>query len=54
MDHFLIACLLMGLGIGVDVAIATALRARSLRQQNMTLPWIGGVSLTHTVFPMVG
>jgi MFS family permease len=54
MDHFLIACLLMGLGIGVDVAIATALRARSLRQQNMTLPWIGGVSLTHTLFPMVG
>lgn len=54
MDNFLIACVLMGLGIGLDVAIATALRARSLRQQNMTLLWIAGVSLTHTLFPMAG
>lgn len=54
MDNFFIACSLMGLGIGVDVAIATALRARSLRQQKMTVLWIGGVSLTHTLFPMIG
>jgi len=54
MDNFLIACVLMGLAIGVDVAIATAFRARSLRHQNMTLLWITGVTLTHTLFPMLG
>lgn len=54
LESFLIACLLMGLGIGIDVAIATAVRTQSLRQQNMTYPWITGVTLTHTLFPMAG
>lgn len=54
LESFLIACLLMGLGIGIDVAIATAVRTQSLRQQNMTCPWISGVTLTHTLFPMIG
>lgn len=54
LEHFLTACLLMGAGIGIDVAIATALRTQALRQQKLVWLWIVGVTLTHTLFPMVG
>jgi hypothetical protein len=53
-NDYLLACLIMGLGIGIDVAIATALRAHALQQQKMTYLWIIGVTTTHTVFPMAG
>ena len=51
---FVLASLLMGLGIGTDVAVATAARARQLCHTRVALLWILGVSLTHTVFPMAG
>lgn len=53
-DSFLIACLVMGLGIGIDVAIATGLRSSVLQQQRSVTLWIVGVTATHTVFPMLG
>ena len=53
-DSFLIACLVMGLGIGIDVAIATGLRSSVLQQQRSATLWIIGVTATHTVFPMLG
>lgn len=54
LDSFFQACLLMGLGIGIDVAIATALRTQVLKQQKIIWLWIAGVTLTHTLFPMAG
>lgn len=51
---FVTACLVMGMGIGTDVAIATLLRARQLTTTRTILYWIIGVSLTHTLFPMIG
>lgn len=54
LDSFFQACLLMGLGIGIDVAIATALRTEVLKQQRIVWLWVAGVTLTHTLFPMAG
>lgn len=51
---FIVASLLMGLGIGSDVAIATIARASQLSNLRLAIIWIVGVSFTHTVFPMVG
>ena len=51
---FALASLLMGLGIGFDVVLATVARASQLRTLRMALVWVIGVSLTHTLFPMVG
>ena len=51
---FVSACLVMGIGIGTDVAIATLLRARQLKTTKTILYWVIGVSLTHTLFPMFG
>lgn len=51
---FVLACLIMGVGIGTDVAIATVLRAKHLKTIKMAIYWIIGVSLTHTLFPMFG
>ena len=51
---FIAACLVMGVGIGTDVAIATALRAKQLNTAKIAIVWILGVSLTHTLFPMLG
>ena len=51
---FICASLVMGLGIGTDVAIATVLRAKQLYSLKRAMFWIIGVSLTHTLFPMVG
>jgi hypothetical protein len=48
------ACLVMGLGIGADVALATFLRANAMVNTRMVLFWIFGVTLTHTLFPMIG
>jgi hypothetical protein len=52
--EILCACLIMGVGIGADVALATFLRARSMNNKRTVLFWIFGVTLTHTLFPMVG
>jgi hypothetical protein len=51
---FVLASLLMGLGIGLDVAIATAARAKQLSTIRLASVWIVGVSVTHTIFPMFG
>lgn len=51
---FIMASLLMGLGIGSDVAIATFARSNQLANLRTAIIWITGVSLTHTLFPMLG
>lgn len=51
---FVLASILMGLGIGADVAVATIARADQLRNVRIALVWVVGVSLTHTLFPMLG
>lgn len=51
---FIIASLLMGLGIGADVAVATVARAGQLSTVRVAVIWVVGVSLTHTLFPMLG
>ena len=51
---FAFACLLMGLGIGTDVALATVARAAQLKSMQTIVIWVIGVSLTHTLFPMLG
>ena len=51
---FSFACLLMGIGIGTDVALATLARANQLKSIRTILIWVIGVSLTHTLFPMLG
>lgn len=51
---FVVASLLMGLGIGSDVAIATFARANQLASLRTAVVWIVGVSVTHTLFPMLG
>lgn len=48
------ASILMGLAIGLDAAIATGINAPTINRSSKTLLWIGGITLTHTVFPMVG
>lgn len=53
-NEFLTACLLMGVGIGTDAALATALMAALLKEQDKVRQWILGVTLTHTLFPMAG
>ncbi len=54
MIEFIVLCTLMGLGIGADVGIATMLQARQLQQFNKACFWLVGVTLTHTLFPMLG
>ncbi|NMP30224.1 hypothetical protein HII17_01505 [Thalassotalea sp. M1531] len=51
---FALASVLMGLGIGLDVAIATVARSGQLATFKTAALWVIGVSLTHTLFPMVG
>ncbi|MBU2870396.1 hypothetical protein [Colwellia sp. E2M01] len=51
---FIMASLLMSFGIGSDVAIATFARANQLTSIRTAVIWIVGVSVTHTVFPMLG
>lgn len=54
MTDYLFACLIMGLGIGIDVAIATFMRAHTMHNKRTVLQWVVGVSATHTLFPMAG
>jgi hypothetical protein len=51
---FSFACALMALGIGTDVALATVARANQLQTARSVFVWVLGVSLTHTLFPMLG
>ena len=51
---FIFASVLMGIGIGTDVALATIARAHQLKTTRLILLWVVGVSLTHTLFPMLG
>ena len=52
--EIVMACLVMGLGIGADVALATFLQAKTMGNKRTVLFWIVGVTLTHTLFPMIG
>lgn len=54
MIEMFLACLLMGLGIGIDVALATFIRASSMTDTKTIALWLLGVTLTHTLFPMAG
>lgn len=59
MDNFLLiefipACLLMGLAIGIDAAIATSINATSIKSWRQQLVWVLAISATHTLFPMLG
>lgn len=51
---FVLASTLMGIGIGTDVALATLARAKYLNTPKVIALWVIGVSLTHTLFPMLG
>jgi hypothetical protein len=51
---FILASLLMGLGICLDVAIATAAKAKQLSTISLAYVWIVGVSVAHTIFPLFG
>ncbi|CAA0110861.1 Uncharacterised protein [BD1-7 clade bacterium] len=53
-SEFVIACLLMGVGIGIDAAIATSANSSMLKTRTQVTCWIGGLSLTHTLFPLIG
>ena len=53
-SEFILPCLIMGLGIGADVAIATVLRSQQLSCFQAAFFWVTGVTITHTLFPMVG
>ncbi len=53
-QEFITACLIMGLGIGIDVAIATFVRASAMTNKHTVIKWVVGVSATHTLFPMIG
>lgn len=44
----------MGIGIGTDVALATLARSQQLTKRKTIFIWVVGVSLTHTLFPMLG
>lgn len=52
--EFISASLLMGLAIGIDAALATAVKASSFNSYRQAVFWLLGISLTHTLFPMVG
>lgn len=52
--EMVMACLVMGLGIGADVALATFLQAKTMGNKRTVFFWIVGVTLTHTLFPMIG
>jgi len=52
--EFILPCLMMGLGIGADVAIATVLHSQQLSSFKAASFWIAGVTITHTLFPMAG
>ena len=54
MTEFMLASLLMGLGIGADVAVATLFRTSLTHCIRMRWFWIIGVTVTHTIFPMFG
>ncbi|MGK0445135.1 MAG: putative Mn2+ efflux pump MntP [Bermanella sp.] len=54
MTVFIFSSTLMALGIGIDAAMATLIRARGFHNRTQASYWIAGVSVTHTVFPMLG
>lgn len=49
-----LACLVMGVGIGADVALATMMRVGDMSRKRTVVIWITGVTITHTLFPMFG
>jgi hypothetical protein len=53
MSIYLLACIVMGLGIGFDVVLATLSRLRHISSDNSWL-WVKRISFTHVLFPMIG
>ena len=51
---FALACLVMATGIGVDVALATIGRFHAIRSPSDGLGWVGRITATHILFPMIG
>ena len=51
---FISSCVLMAIGIGLDASIATACQVSQMNTRRFMVFWIAGVTLTHTVFPMLG
>ncbi|HEU0098266.1 MAG TPA: hypothetical protein VFQ67_05760 [Allosphingosinicella sp.] len=52
--NYLGACILLGIGIAVDVALATIVMARKLDQPRARRFWVRNVTLTHVALPMIG
>ena len=52
--EFIVASIIMGLGIGLDAALATMLQAKKLSCSKVAALWLIGITLTHTLFPMLG
>jgi len=53
MLYFIVACIILGLGIGLDVFLATLSRVKYLTPAR-GLTWIRRITATHIAFPMVG
>lgn len=52
---YLSACVLMGVGIGIDVALATfSLFSCFGRNKRLGFDWTAKISFTHILFPMLG
>jgi len=51
---FALACLVMATGIGIDVALATIGRFHAIRSPSDGLGWVGRITATHILFPMIG
>lgn len=52
--EFIAACILMGLGIGLDAAAATVIQSGQLNKLKHQFFWLSGITLTHTLFPLLG
>jgi hypothetical protein len=54
LGQYLAACVVLGIGIAIDVAIATLSRARLFSDIRVARRWTVRITLTHTLFPMLG
>jgi hypothetical protein len=48
------ACIVMGVGIAVDVAMASFANAMTLRSTDAARQWVNRITATHVGFPMIG
>jgi hypothetical protein len=52
--EYFVSCILLGLGIAIDVALATVGMARLLRDPAVRSFWVRNVTAAHIVLPMIG